>query len=109
MCAETMKTFQHKPKMGETIPVESPYTHRKTGYPTEKCFWTRDGKRKLKPTYVLLNKYRGKKGPTICPDCGRIVYPHNPTPPPETPLASQPADATESGSAPSATTSPSKP
>ena len=40
-------------------------------------------KAKLEPTYVLLNKYIGKPGPTICPDCGREVKGHNPLPPPE--------------------------
>ena len=80
----------------------SPYTNKKTGYPAEKCFWTRDGKRKAEPTYLLLNEHRGKKGPTICPDCGRIVYPHNPTPPSDTPLASQPAESKKPDVAPSA-------
>ncbi len=102
MCSETMKTFERKPQMNETIPVLSPYTNSKTGYPAEKCFWTRDGKRKAEPTFLLLNEHRGKKGPTICPDCGKIVYPHNPTPPPDTPLTSQPAESKKPDAAPSA-------
>lgn len=101
MCLETMKTFERKPEMQETIPVMSPYTSKKTGYPTEKCFWTRDGKLKAEPTFVLLNEHRGKKGPTICPDCGKIVYPHNPTPPSDTPLTSQPAESKKTDAAPS--------
>lgn len=70
------------------IPANSrfPYTNPDTGeatlFPTEKCFWTRDGKAKLTPTHVLLNEYAGRTGDTICPDCGRKVVPHNPMPPP---------------------------
>ena len=33
------------------------------------------------PTYVLLNTWTGKPGPTICPDCGREVTRFNPMPP----------------------------
>lgn len=102
MCSETMKTFERKPVMNETIPVMSPYTNHNTGYPAEMCFWTRDGKQKAEPTYVLLNEHLGKKGPTICPDCGKIVYPHNPSPPLNTPLASQPAESIKSDAAPPA-------
>jgi len=102
ICSETRKTFEHKPQVGEKIPVMSPYTNRKTGYIAEECFWTRDGKRKSKPTYVLLNEHIGKKGPTICPDCKRIVYPHNPMPPSDTPLASQPAEPEKPSVAPAA-------
>jgi len=29
---------------------------------------------------VLLNEATGKPGPTFCPDCGRFVVPHNPSP-----------------------------
>ncbi len=104
MCSETKKTFERKPEMNETIPVMSPYTQRKTGYPAEMCFWTRDGKQKAEPTYVLINEHLGKKGPTICPDCGKIVYPHNPTPPLDTPLASQPAESKKPDVAPSDST-----
>src|ERR1051325_10954174 len=43
-------------KVGETIPPE---WHR-----AELCYWTKDGKTGPKPTYVLLNKYKGKDGPT---------------------------------------------
>lgn len=70
------------------IPPNSrfPYTNPDTGeatlYPAELCYWTRDGKAKLPPTYVLLNEYAGRPGDTICPDCGRKVVPHNPMPPP---------------------------
>jgi hypothetical protein len=81
ICAETMKTFTYTLKVGEKAPVMSPYSHKKTGYPAERCYWTRDGGAKRDPTYVLLNQYIGKEGPTICPDCGRKVVPRNPMPP----------------------------
>ncbi len=84
ICAETGRTFDYTLKPGEAYPVRSPYTNRLTGYPAEKCFWTRDGRAKLEPTLVLLNKFLGKEDePTICPDCGRRVFPRNPTPPAE--------------------------
>ncbi|HTL29151.1 MAG TPA: hypothetical protein VL282_08020 [Tepidisphaeraceae bacterium] len=83
--AESGKTFEHRLQAGDTYPIESPFTHKKTGYPAELCYWTKDGKRKHDPTPVLLNQSKGKKGPTFCPDCGRLVVPMNPiglNPPP---------------------------
>jgi hypothetical protein len=83
--AETGQTFQHRLQVGDTTPLESPFTHKKTGYPAELCYWTKDGKRKTEPTPVLLNQLKGKKGPTFCPDCGRLVVQMNPigqNPPP---------------------------
>ncbi len=65
---------------GQTIPFENPDTGQATLYPAELCFWTKDGKAKLDPTYVLLNEYVGKPGPTMCPDCGRRVVQHNAIP-----------------------------
>ena len=77
--AATGKPFQHKIRMGETLPVEAP-SGDKTGYPAETCFWNKDGSIKREPTYVLLNENARppKKGPTFCPDCGRLVTPMNP-------------------------------
>lgn len=66
-----------------TMPWTNPKTGEKTLIQGEACFWTKDGKAKLEPTYVLLNEMIGKTGPTICPDCGRTVVPHNPLPPAE--------------------------
>jgi hypothetical protein len=83
--AETGQTFTHRLQIGDTTPLESPFTHKKTAYPAELCYWTKDGKRKHDPTPVLLNKLKGKKGPTFCPDCGRLVVSMNPVglnPPP---------------------------
>lgn len=94
MCAETNKTFMHMPVVGEMEPVESPYTKRKTGFRPEACYWTKDGKQKTKPTYVILSERLGKTGATICPDCGRLVLPHNDPPPIDTPLAIEGADTT---------------
>ena len=73
-------------KDGDSFPYENPKTGQRTLFPAEKCYWTKDGsawKAKREPTYVLLNEYAGKKGDTICPDCGRKVVPHNPAPPME--------------------------
>jgi hypothetical protein len=66
---------------GESAPWANPSTGRRTLFPAEKCFWTKDGKAKLEPTYVLLNEYAGKDGETKCPDCGRRVTGRNPMPP----------------------------
>lgn len=89
MCAETGKTFSYTIRVGDTIPVISPHSGRKTGYEPELCYWTADGKVKRNPTYVLLNETVGKSGPTFCPDCGRLVVAMNPVaiegnPPPPT-------------------------
>jgi hypothetical protein len=66
---------------GAISPYENPKTGKRTLFPPEACYWTRDGKAKVEPTLVLLNDYAGKPGPTICPDCGREVFRHNPLPP----------------------------
>ena len=87
MCSETRKTFDYTMKEGESEPVDSPYSKKKTGYQAEACYWTKDGKRKTNPDYVILNSRLGKEGDTICPVCGRVVTPHNPLPPANTPMA----------------------
>ena len=66
---------------GTSFPYVNNSTGAKTLYPAEKCFWTKDGKAKPEPTFVLLNEYANKPGQTICPDCGRPVRAHNPMPP----------------------------
>ncbi len=83
ICAKTLKHFKHLLVEGEAVPVPSPYSKERTGYPAEKCFWTKDGAAKLEPDYILLNEYIGKTGPTLCPVCGRLVVAHNPLPPAE--------------------------
>jgi hypothetical protein len=86
--AETGRAFAHTLVRGETMPVVSPYSGKRTGYLAEMCGWTRDGKVRSEPVPVLLNQAAGKPGPTFCPDCGRLVVANNPaaaegmTPPP---------------------------
>lgn len=80
--SETGKSFTARLTAGMTIPITSPYTGRKTGYPAELCYWSKDGHIMSDPTPVLLNSYLGKPGPTFCPYCGRLVVPHNPMPHP---------------------------
>ena len=78
--SESMKPFNYELKLNDTIPVSSPFSGKKTGYPAELCYWTKDGKIKEEPTAVLLNETVGKTGPTFCLDCGRLVVGHNPRP-----------------------------
>ena len=82
ICSETGESFPKFtiPENPDT-PLKNPKTGRMTLYPAEACYWNKDGTARLSPTYVLLNSYVGKGGPTICPDCGRIVVGHNPRPP----------------------------
>src|SRR5271156_2095806 len=82
VCSQTGKPFKHRNVLGESVPVLSPYSGANTGYPAEPCYWTADGGTKTEPTWVLLNQTLGKPGPTFCPDCGRLVVPHNPPPTP---------------------------
>ncbi len=65
---------------GKSFPYVNPKTGRNTLYLAEPCFWAKDGTIKDHPTWVLLNEFAGKTGPTICPDCGRPVRSHNPYP-----------------------------
>lgn len=83
ICAETGKHFAHEFREGDSEPILSPFSGKKTAWIAETCFWTKDGKKKDTPTYVLLVERTGKPGPTICPDCGRVVVGHNPLPEPE--------------------------
>ena len=75
--AQTGKPFNVSLSEGLEKPVKAP-SGGKTGWPAEECYWTKDGKIKEDPTYVLLNMYKGSKDPTFCPDCGRLVVGHNP-------------------------------
>ena len=104
ICAETGKTYPYQPKVGDKHPVMSPYSHKRTGYPAEACYWAdRDEKKQRRyPVYVLLNQYIGKEGPTTCPDCGHVVLPHNPLPPRDVPYELENA----ASSRPSPTTQP---
>lgn len=106
MCIETKKPFEGQMIEGEKWPVLSPFSGKKTGYPVERCYWTKDGKRKAEPSLVVLNESLGKSGDTICPDCGRLVIGHNPIPPEETPLAESTSQPAETSSTPPPTTQP---
>lgn len=78
VCSETGKAFDHALRVGDSPPVISPFTNKRTGFPAEPCFWTPDGQQKKEPvSWVILNAYLNKEGETKCPDCGRPVVPHN--------------------------------
>ncbi len=81
MDAATGKSFSHSIHPSDRVPIKAP-SGENTGYPAELCYWTKDGTIKKDPTYVLLNQYKSppEKGPTFCPDCGRLVRPKNPPP-----------------------------
>lgn len=82
MDAETGELIADFPiKEGTLYPWTNPRTGKATLFPPETCYWTKDGKAKAEPTYVLLNNLTGKPGKTTCPDCGREVVGHNPKPP----------------------------
>ena len=76
--SETGKPFPHRIEIGDPIPTKAP-SGKMTGYPAEACYWTKDGKPKTDPTWVFVpSVWKGTKGPTFCPDCGRLVVGHNP-------------------------------
>jgi hypothetical protein len=71
--AVTGRTFHYQLKIGDTIPVLSPFTHRNTGYPASFSYWSKGGHILAHPEPVLLNSWLGKKGPTFAPLSGRLV------------------------------------
>lgn len=84
MDAETGEIFKnYRIREGMSEPYRNPSTGKNTLYQPEACYWTQDGKAKRDATYVILNEHLGLPGPTVCPDCGRTVRPHNPAPPHE--------------------------
>jgi len=79
--AETGELFENfRIPEGKAFPYDNPKTGKAKLFPAEACFWTKDGKIKDKPTWVLLNEHAGKPGQTVCPDCGHPVKQHNPYP-----------------------------
>ena len=76
---ETGKPFRYRLSEGDTIPVDAPSGEKK-GFPAEACYWTKDGKAKEEPTWVMTNNWKNSRDPTFCPDCGRLVVTHNPAP-----------------------------
>lgn len=69
----TGKTFYYQLKIGDTIPVLSPFTHRRTGYPASFSYWSKGGHILTHPEPVLLNSWLGKSGPTFAPLSGCLV------------------------------------
>ena len=79
VCSKTGKSFEVKLEPGMTFPVKSPYSGENTGYLAEEvCNWTEGGQVGSTTTYLLMNKTRGKSGPTFCPTCHRLVVRNNP-------------------------------
>jgi hypothetical protein len=78
--AETGQVFSHRNEIGQAVPVMTPAGNQ-AGYPAVPCYWTKTGEIKTDPTWVLMNTWVGKPGPTFCPDCGRRVDPQAPVPP----------------------------
>ena len=71
----TGKTFHAAIHVGQTMPVASPFTGRKTGYPVAWSWWSRNGAPLHSPEPVLMNFWLGLNGPTFAPLSGRLVYP----------------------------------
>src|SRR5688500_14187625 len=94
ICSDTGKTFVAEVTPGMGFPVRSPHSGAHTGYVPELCYWTADGTIAGEPTYVLLNRHRGEKGPTFCPDCDRLVVSDNPPPEPDKPPPTRAEHAT---------------
>jgi hypothetical protein len=78
MDIENGRTFKVIPTADMPYPYKSPFTGHMTCYHAELCGWTKDGHVRSEPFAVVLNSELGKSGPTFCPDCGRLVVPHNP-------------------------------
>lgn len=81
MCAKCGKVFEHTIKVGEIEPIECESCGEKAAWIPEQCYWTKDGKAKREPTYVILKQHMGIDEKTFCPDCGREVVGHNRRPP----------------------------
>lgn len=81
MDAESGEVFLQFPLEGTGFPQANPKTGKATLYPAEACYWTKDGRAKLEPTYVVLRTWFGDRNPTKCPDCGRVVTKSNRMPP----------------------------
>jgi hypothetical protein len=80
VCVETGKSFKHALKVGEEEPIVSPFTGKNTAWRAEPCYWTKDGRAKKNPTWVVVRQHMGLEGKTLCPDCGREVRIHNEKP-----------------------------
>ncbi len=83
VCVDCGRVFWHTLTLGEAEPLTCRGCGKKTAWMAEACYWTKDGKAKLEPTYVILKQRMGIDEKTYCPDCGREVVGHNPRPPKE--------------------------
>src|SRR4051812_40733578 len=54
--ATTGKPFSRELRPGMTVPIDAPFG-KKSGYPAEMCWWTKDGKIRKEPYPVLLNMW----------------------------------------------------
>jgi hypothetical protein len=61
---------------GSSYPLKNPNTGTATLMPAEACYWMRDGRAKMEPTWVYVPQ--GER--VACPDCGRPVVGRNPRP-----------------------------
>lgn len=68
----------HRVAEGASYPLVNPKTGRATLFPAERCYWTRAGEAKWRPTFVFVPPGEAS---AVCPECGREVVPHNPRPP----------------------------
>lgn len=82
-CAECGHEFEHVIQIGDQEPMLCPKCGKVSAWVPETCYWTRDGKAKRRPTFVILKRKMGIDEDTFCPDCGREVVGHNPRPPKE--------------------------
>lgn len=80
-CAECGHEFEHVIQIGDQEPLRCEKCGKQSAWVPETCYWTRDGKAKRRPTFVILKRKMGIDEDTICPDCGREVVGHNPRPP----------------------------
>jgi hypothetical protein len=88
-CAECGHVVEYVPAVGDNFPMTCKECGKQTAWIAEACFWTKDGKAKRDPTWVLVKKQMGLEGRTYCPDCGKEVVGHNPRPPKELMAAAQ--------------------
>ena len=80
--SETGQSFNYQLQSGEVPPVLSPFTGKRTAYPADFSWWSKDGTILDTPEPVLMNAWIDKPGPTFAPLSGRLVTPHEAPPAP---------------------------
>lgn len=83
ICADCGYSFVYVIRAGDAEPYKCEKCGKHAAWLAEPCYWTKEGKAKKYPTWVLVKKRMGLDEETLCPDCGRRVVGHNPLPPPE--------------------------